>query len=93
MTGGIKIDFWLVCRAALGSPCRALGRFGKLHGLFWRRLQFGFRLICLSYYIGRPLVCFEDVLRVLGVLSQRFKLLLFCLDDDAIGYAIFVAIG
>ena len=93
MTGGIKIEVWLVCGAALGSPWRALGRFGKLHGLFWRRLQFGFRLICVSYYIGRPLVCFEDVLRVLGVLSQRFKLLLLCLDDDTILYAIFIAIG
>ena len=93
MTGGIKIEFWSVCGAALGSPWRALGHVGKLHGLFWRRLQFGFRLICVSYYIGRPLVRFEDVLRVLGVLSQRFKLLLLCLDDDTIGYAIFVAIG
>ena len=48
---------------------------------------------CFACRIGRPLVCFEDVLRVLGVLSQRFKLLLLCLDDDTIGYAIFVAIG
>ena len=93
MTGGIKIEVWLVCGAALGSPWRALGHFGKFHGLFWRRLQFGFRLICVSYYIGRPLVCFEDVLRVLGVFSQRFKLLLLCLDDDTILYAIFIAIG